>query len=172
MSFWSKFARSGRPPAIADIYRAPAHLIRRCHQISVAIFAEHLGSYTLTPIQYASLMAIHDRPGMEQGILGQVIAIDRSTIGSVVRSLEIKGYVERRTPSDNMRVKQLWLTQNGERLLLRTVSDIASVQQKILSPLSPSEQRQFMALLSKLVDTNNESSRAPLRRQNDVDARR
>ena len=39
---------------------------------------------------------------------------------------------------------------------------VVSAQQRILEPLAPAEREAFCELLRKLVDLNNERSRAPL----------
>jgi MarR family transcriptional regulator, lower aerobic nicotinate degradation pathway regulator len=155
--------KSGKPPSLREVYAAPAHLIRRCHQISVSLFAEELGEYGLTPIQYAAMLAVRDKPGIDQRGLGRTIAIDRSTIATVVKSLEARLLVRRITPPDDLRVKRLYISQDGEALLSRTVEEISRVQQRLLAPLTEAEQDLFMSLLARLVDVNNRFSRAPLR---------
>lgn len=166
MTVWEKISKAGKPPTIKDIYMAPAHLIRRCHQIAVALFADELGEYGLTPVQYASLLAIRDHPGIDQRGLGNVIAIDRSTITNVLKGLESRSLIRRLTPSENLRTKQLFITSGGEHLLARTITQISRVQQRILAPLSARDQDVFMRLLSRLVHVNNEFSRVPLRERN------
>ena len=45
-----------------DFEHAPGHLIRRAHQLSVAIFMEETGGGDMTPVQFAILNAlIEDR---------------------------------------------------------------------------------------------------------------
>ena len=39
-----------------DFRRAPGHLVRRAHQRSVAIFAEEMARFDVTPVQFAILM--------------------------------------------------------------------------------------------------------------------
>lgn len=163
MSIWQKLAKTGKPPSINDIYRAPGHLIRRCQQISVSIFIDELGEHDLTPMQYASLLAIHDYPGVDQRGLGNIIAVDRSTITTVLKGLEARKLIERVVPPENLRIKQLYITQAGERLLLDTVKEISRVQERILAPLSTKEQKTLIDLLSRLVHLNNDLSRVPLK---------
>ncbi|WP_369856767.1 MarR family winged helix-turn-helix transcriptional regulator [Candidatus Thalassolituus haligoni] len=163
VKFWDNISVSGEPPEIAAIYMAPAHLIRRSHQISVALFADELGKYGLTSVQYASLLAIRDHGGIDQRGLGNIVAIDRSTVATMLKGLENKGLVRRLTPPENLRVKQLYITDAGNKLLRKTVEQISRIQQRLLAPLSAEEQDVFMALLSKLVHVNNKFSRVPLK---------
>ncbi|NTF34228.1 MarR family winged helix-turn-helix transcriptional regulator [Rhizobium skierniewicense] len=162
MAFWDGARGGEAPPRIDDIYESPAHLIRRCQQISVSLFMEELGELDLTPIQYASLLAIRDQPDIDQRSLSKIIAIDRSTVGTVLRTLEVKGLIERAVPSDNQRIKTARISQEGERVLVDTSDRIAAVQRRLLKPLDVHDQKVFLSLLSKLVSVNNIHSRAPL----------
>lgn len=161
MQFWET-AQVLDPPAIEDIYASPGHLIRRSHQISVSLFAEELGELGLTPVQYASLLAIRDRPNIDQRSLGRLIAIDRSTIGTLLKGLEKRGLIERHTPANDKRAKALIITPAGEALLNSTIEGIGRVQSRLLAPLTKQEQQSFLKLITKLVELNNDQSRAPL----------
>ena len=147
---------------LQDIYLAPGHLIRRAQQIAVAVFNEEFEGWDVTSVQYATLIAIRDRPGMEQRTLVNYIAIDRSTVGTLLKGLETRKLISRITPKDDQRTKQLFIKPAGERLLDDTREHIFRVQERILAPLGR-DRRVFMEQLTKLVDLNNKLSRAPLR---------
>jgi MarR family transcriptional regulator, lower aerobic nicotinate degradation pathway regulator len=169
-----KTSRLLPPMKLSDVYLAPGHLIRRSQQIAVAIFFEEFEGYDVTPIQYAALVAVRDRPGMDQRTLVDQIAIDRSTIGSMLKTLESRGLIRRVTPKDNQRVKQLFIAESGDRLLQSTREHIYRVQERILAPLNAKQRKLFTQLLSRLVHINNELSRAPLKimlRQQDAKER-
>jgi DNA-binding MarR family transcriptional regulator len=146
-----------------DAYRGPGHLIRRLQQIAVAIFMDEFKNYEITPVQYIALVAVRDRPGLEQQSVADLIAIDRSSAGRVFLFLEEQGYVQRVTPKNNRRTKQIFVTPSGARLLAICSKLIRRAEERILKVLDAQEQRQFMQLLVKLVDVNNTLSRAPLR---------
>nr|NLR88199.1 MarR family transcriptional regulator [Rhizobium sp. P28RR-XV] len=148
---------------IADVYAAPGHLIRRAQQIAVAIFFDEFRDWDVTPVQFAALVAIKDRPGMDQRTLVNCIAIDRSTVGSMLRVLEERRMISRVTPKENMRIKRLYIEPAGEKILDETRDAIRRAQERILAPLKADEQEIFMKYLARIVDLNNELSRAPLR---------
>src|SRR5260370_16747132 len=102
---------------LSDVYVAPGPLIRRSQQIAVAIFFEEFEGYDVTPVQYAALIAIRERPGMDQRTLVDQIAIDRSTIGSMLKTLESRGLIRRLTPKTKHRLKQLFITRPAYRFL-------------------------------------------------------
>ncbi len=148
---------------LPDIYKAQGHLMRRAQQIAVAIFFEEFEGWDVTSVQYAALVAIRDKPGMDQRTLVNYIAIDRSTIVSMSKGLEERKLIYRVTPKENRRIKKLFIKRAGERLLNDTRSSIMRVQERILDPLNKTDQTAFMELLTRLVKLNNELSRAPLR---------
>jgi DNA-binding MarR family transcriptional regulator len=145
------------------VYTKPGYLFRRMQQIAVAIFVEECRAYDLTPVQYAALVAIRTHPGIDATRLSAVIAFDRSTLGSVIERLEAKSYIERKPAREDKRVKLLHLTKKGSALLRNIVPLVDRAQARMLQPLRQPDRKTLLALLTQLVDLNNEASRVPLR---------
>jgi DNA-binding MarR family transcriptional regulator len=145
------------------VYTKPGYLFRRMQQIAVAIFVEECKAYDLTPVQYAALVAIRTHPGIDATRLSAVIAFDRSTLGNVIERLEAKQFIERKPSREDRRVKLLYLTEAGVTLLRDIMPSVDRAQARMLQPLKPADRKTLMALLTQLVDLNNESSRVPLR---------
>lgn len=138
----------------------PGHLVRRLHQICVAVFLDAAKDYNLTHVQFAALMAVQRFTGIDQTRMGKLIALDRQTTSNVLTRLADKGLVERRRK--DKRTNALYLTGGGRALIDAMQSRIQGIDDVILQPLSHSERHTFMTLLKKLVGDNNELSRAPL----------
>jgi MarR family transcriptional regulator, lower aerobic nicotinate degradation pathway regulator len=149
------------PISMDAVYTKPGYLFRRMQQIAVAIFVEECRA--LTPVQYAALVAIRTHPGIDATRLSAVIAFDRSTLGNVIERLETKAWVERKSSRDDKRVKLLYLTKAGEALLRDIMPSVDRAQARMLQPLKPADRRTLLALMTQLVDLNNEASRVPLR---------
>lgn len=147
-----------------DFHTMPGHLIRRAHQISVAIFMEECAAHNVTPVQYACLSEIARQPGVDATRLAAAVAFDRSTLGNVLERLETKGWVDRRPSPEDRRVKLLHITQAGEDLLQAIEPAVVATQKKLLKPLSAADRKLFMRLISEMVEGNNDVSRAPLGR--------
>jgi MarR family transcriptional regulator, lower aerobic nicotinate degradation pathway regulator len=145
------------------VYTKPGYLFRRMQQIAVAIFVEECSEFDLTPVQYAALVAIRTHPGIDATRLSAVIAFDRSTLGNVIERLEVKRLIERKPAAQDKRVKLLYLTKAGTSLLRDIMPAVDRAQARMLQPLKPADRKSLMALLSQLVDLNNEASRVPLR---------
>jgi len=151
------------PVTMDAVYTKPGYLFRRMQQIAVAIFVEECRAYDLTPVQYAALVAIRTHPGIDATRLSAVIAFDRSTLGNVIERLEAKQHIERKSGRDDKRVKLLHLTKKGAALLRDIMPSVDRAQARMLQPLKPADRKTLLALLTLLVDLNNEASRVPLR---------
>ena len=161
----SKPAPAPKPTSITmdAVYTAPGYLFRRMQQIAVAIFVEECRAFELTPVQYAALVAIHTHPGIDATRLSAVIAFDRSTLGNVIERLQTKSHIERKPSPEDKRVKLLYLTKSGTALLREIIAAVDRAQARMLEPLKPADRKTLLALLTQLVDLNNEASRVPLR---------
>lgn len=148
---------------LKDIYARPGHLFRRAQQIATAIFIEECAGLDLTPLQYDALTAIGMQPGIDATRLGELIACDRSTLGTLLERLEASDQVVRHASAHDRRVKVLYLTPQGNALLREARAAVERAQARILAPLTPGEQWQFMRLLEQVVTLNNAHSRAPLK---------
>ena len=151
------------PITMDAVYTAPGYLFRRMQQIAVSIFVEECRAFDLTPVQYAALVAIHTHPGIDATRLSAVIAFDRSTLGNVIERLEAKELIGRKPSPGDKRVKLLTLTKSGAALLRAIMPSVDRAQARMLRPLKATDRKTLMALLTQLVDLNNESSRVPLR---------
>ena len=150
-----------RADALAmDLYDQPGHLIRRAQQIAVSMFFEALGR-DVTPVQYAMLRMLQERPGIDQVTLAQEVALDTSTTAEIAARLEAKGWIVRELMA--RRQRRLLLTPEGEAVLQRLVPGLAAMNDQLLARLDAAEREDFMRLLRKFVQLNNEQSRAPMR---------
>ena len=131
------------PITMDAVYSAPGYLFRRMQQIAVSIFVEECRAFDLTPVQYAALVAIHTHPGIER--------------------LESKALIERKPSREDKRVKLLHLTRSGAAVLRDIMPSVERAQVRMLQPLKPADRKTLLALLTQLVDLNNEASRVPLR---------
>lgn len=148
---------------LEDLHVMPGHLIRRAQQIAVAIFIEECAAFDLTPVQYATLVAIRENEGIDATRLSAIVALDRSTLGNVLERLETRGLVLRYASADDKRVKLLKVSPAGRVLVKKAQGAALRAQERILAPLQPKDRHTLMSLLSQLVELNNDASRAPQR---------
>lgn len=147
----------------SDVQTAPGHLLRRFQQIAVSMFLKECRDLDLTPLQFATLAALSDAPPLDQAKLGGLVALDRTTIGVVVRKLEERGMVTRTTSTEDRRSKMIRITSAGTAVLHEAVPHVAQLQDHLLAPLEVAERAQLVDLMRRVVEAHNDESRAPLR---------
>ncbi len=134
-----------------DFKHAPGYLIRRAHQLSIAIFMDETVEFEVTSIQFAILNVLIDTPGIDQVTLATRVVLDAATSGAVIFRLEAKGWVRRNLDPVDHRRKRIWITPEGEIAAQKMKRDVSRVQKRLLSPLDQVEQTQFLTLINKLV---------------------
>lgn len=155
---------AGRSPAHArDIWGRPGFLVRRLHQIHVAMFLEEVAGGEITPIQYGLLSILSTRPGIDQFTLGEELGLDAANVTGILRRLESRGWVRRVVDRENRRRKLCLVTDAGEAFLQAHDSQMRASQRRLLAPLSADERDTFLRLLYQLVQGNNERGRTALR---------
>lgn len=139
----------------------PGHLIRRLHQIHVAIFLEECEQHNLTPVQFGVLTVLGDDAVRDQVTIAQMIGVDRNTAADVIRRLANRGLLTRPENVKDKRTKLAKITELGKQLVKDVEPGMISAQLKLTSVLSEDEYSQFMRLALKLVNANDHNSRAP-----------
>lgn len=150
---------------MSEFFDMAGHLVRRLHQISVAVFAERMteAGIALTPVQFAALSAISERPGVDQATLAAVVAYDRATLGGVVDRLHQKGLIARQVGTSDRRARVLSLTEAGQTLLAAARPTVTALQDEILSGLDGQERAALIELLKKATRTGAVAAAAPSR---------
>lgn len=145
------------PSSSTALNALPGHLVRRLHQVSVAIFSEELQALGLTPLQFAVLNEVSRHPGLDQRSLARRVALDASTTGGVVDRLEARGALRRQLSAEDRRVRLLHLTDAGLDLLAQATPPVQRVQERLLAPLSVAQHKQLLSLLNALLQGHQDA---------------
>jgi DNA-binding MarR family transcriptional regulator len=143
--------------------RRPGFLIRRLHQIHLALFVEECGSFNVTPVQYSLMTVLAERPGLEQLDLANEIGVDRSTIGDVLIRMERRGLVRRRVSAGDRRAKLVQLTAKGAKIHRAMARAVQRTHDRTLDALPTRNRKDFLRDLARLVEINNHIGRARMR---------
>lgn len=145
------------------MWSRPGYLIRRLHQIHVALFLEECKDAQLTPVQYGLLTALAFRGELDQGSLAEELGLDRTTAAEVLTRLESRGLVARRANPRDRRAKLTRITRKGRSVTTKMFASMQRAQDRLCAPLSQKERDVFMATLIRLIEVNNEYGRGALR---------
>ena len=141
----------------------PGFLIRRLHQIHLALFAEECAPFGVTPVQFSIMTVAGAQPGLEQVALAQEVGVDRTTLTNVLTRLERRGLIARAAVASDRRVKRVTLTEDGRATLDRMQGAAERAHARTIEALAPTERAAFLEALRGLVNAGNGYGRAPMR---------
>jgi DNA-binding MarR family transcriptional regulator len=148
------------------IWTRPGFLIRRLHQIHVAIFLKECADEQVTAIQWGIMTIVAANPGVGHVEIGEELGLDRSNVANVVKRLTRRGLLKQTTSRLDRRKKNIAITAAGRKLMQAFEPKAWRAQRKALNSLDENERRTFMALLLRVVENNNDLSRVPVRLEN------
>lgn len=151
-----------RPTPHTSIWERPGFLVRRLHQIHVAMFLKALSEENVTPIQYGLLSILLDQPGLDQLSVAKELGIDRANVGDILKRLEHRKLLTRVVDPSDKRRKICLPTRDGVAFVNKYRKNMQQTQVQLLEPLSREERKTFMTLLRRLVGENNDIGRATL----------
>jgi DNA-binding MarR family transcriptional regulator len=106
----------------------------------------------LRSYHYRLLAGLQEWGPMSQAELGRTTGIDRSDVTAALTELESRHLVERSVDPDHKRRNIVTITADGVEQLLELDNVIDGIQDEFLTPLTDAQRRQFIALMSRLVD--------------------
>lgn len=148
---------------VEQLLEMPGNLLRRCHQIAVAVFLDECQAFDLTPPQYVTLTTLATHGALDKATIGGVAALDRTTVAVVIKNLQDRGFVATRASEHDRRSTLNEITPTGLDTLRAVQEAAARAQERMLAPLSTEERGEFIRLLGKMANENNLLSRAPHR---------
>lgn len=148
---------------LTDLWNRPGYLVRRLHQIQVAMFLEECEEFNITPVQFGVLTVLHDESPLDQGTIATQLGVDRNTVADVIRRLERRGLLERLEAVIDRRTKPARITSEGKAFVNAVQPAMERAQRRFIGALPEGDQIRLMELMRQLVQENNEAGRAPLR---------
>ncbi len=152
-----------QPGGISDLWSRPGFLIRRLHQLHVAIFLEECRVFNVTPVQYAVLSVLYRASDLDQISVAGAVGIDRNNAADVIRRLERRGFLERIPSPRDRRSRLARISDSGRTFVEEVHEAMERSQRRLTRGLTEQETDQFLNLLQKVMRNNNEAGRAPLR---------
>jgi len=138
----------------------PGYLIRRLHQIHVALFQEKCAAFEITPLQYSLLTALAKRGTADQTTLAADIALDRTTTTGALKRLQSRRFVDRSTARHDRRSQLCRLTKKGSALLKKMEKPARTAHLDTIADLSKADQKRFVAMMQKIVSARHSGATA------------
>ncbi len=148
---------------LVSLRARPGFLVRRLHQIGVAIFADEMAELELTPVQFGAMSIVGMKPGIDQSALGEELGTDRANTTDVINRLVNNGYVLRAVAPNDRRMRSVYLTDRGREVVIEANGRLKNVRTRFLSPLDAADREIFLDLMMELIEGNNSLGRAAWR---------
>ncbi len=158
VSFGSMMRMDGsHGPRVSPIRDRFGLLLKHARERLASLSAPALEPFGITGRELAVLTAVAEGSPPSQLEAAQRLAIDRTTMVTLIDSLEAKGLVERRPDAADRRRNIVALTAEGERCLVEASKATDEAEGAFLAPLAASERDRLREMLQVLI----ENSEAP-----------
>jgi DNA-binding MarR family transcriptional regulator len=135
--------------------RAPSTLGFLLSQVGVYAsrrFAQRIAALDLHPPLFRVLNVVDAAEGQSQQAIGEAIQAPASRMVAIVDELEQRGLVERRPHPSDRRIRALYLTGEGRKLLARGRKIAMEHEEELTRGMSPADRKRLIALLQKVVE--------------------
>lgn len=143
-----------------DLNEYIGFLFRRSQQAHVSVWSTEVSAET-TSVQFGVLNALAREPGSSQRALGDVLDLDRTTIGEVAGRLEQRGLIVRKRDDGDRRRNVLDLTDAGRAELELLLPRSRRVDQVLTSSLSAHDREHLRSLLIRALGSAPAPDRDP-----------
>jgi DNA-binding MarR family transcriptional regulator len=142
----------GRGPA--RLKGRPTWLISRAYARSSGLLNAGFEAHGsgLRSYHYRLLAALEEWGPASQADLGRSTGIDRSDVTAALAELESRKLIERTVDPGHKRRNIVTLTPEGVEQLRDLDTVVDTVQDELLAPLTATQRRQFITLISRLLD--------------------
>jgi MarR family transcriptional regulator, lower aerobic nicotinate degradation pathway regulator len=141
----------GRVPA--RLKDRPTWLISRAYARSSGLLNAGFEAHGsgLRGYHYRLLAALDEWGPASQADLGRSTGIDRSDVTAALAELESGNLIERTVDPENRRRNIVTLTPEGAGRLHELDIVVGAIQDELLAPLTTTQRRQFITLISRLL---------------------
>ena len=132
--------------AVSSIYRA-------ANAIRMHVTNEVLRPYEITWTGFVVLWVVWIWDGLETRRAAEAAAISKATLTGVVKTLEARGWIEKRGRTDDRRLVELYLTDSGKALMKELYPRFNAVEAQVVGGLSSKRKHDMVTSLRTIITT-------------------
>jgi DNA-binding MarR family transcriptional regulator len=132
--------------------RGAAFLLAQLGAHASQRFADRVQELGLSPAEVGLLRMIAGQQGRSQQSVAVELGVVPSRVVVLIDNLSRKGLVERRTGSTDRRHHELFLTVEGEQVMVKMRSIARAHDDDLLTALDPEEREHLAGLLRRIAD--------------------
>ncbi len=128
------------------------YTLRRAQVAMFRDFTRREPGLDVTPGQFSLLTLIAANPGISQGALARVHRLDKSTLSPAVDKLAQDGLIRRERALADRRFYTLNLTDEGVRMLERTIAMVERQERAMAEAIEPAEAAILIDMLRRVAE--------------------
>ncbi len=130
--------------AVSSIYRA-------ANAVRTYVTNEVLRPADITWTGFVVMWVVWIWDGMETRHAAEAAAISKATLTGVVKTLEARGWIEKRGREDDRRLVELYLTDSGKELMEELYPKFNAIESRVVRNISANRQRALTKSLRDIV---------------------
>jgi DNA-binding MarR family transcriptional regulator len=112
-------------------------------------FEENSRRFGQAPRYYGLLGLIETNPGLSQTQLAESLHLVRASLVPILDKLSADGLVERRSDVNDNRIRRIWLTPKGKKLMAKLNIAAQQHESRMMAGFSKQEKETFLQLLRR-----------------------
>lgn len=136
--------------SLGVLRRLVGYHMRRASGVIGEDFARALQGTGMRQVLFGMLSIVQANPGINQGMVGRMLGIQRANMVGPVNELVERGWLDRQVDANDRRAFSLSLTKAGEKMFAQALDRIRAHEDRLLSDFSVAERAQLIDLLSRL----------------------
>ncbi|WP_316860504.1 MarR family transcriptional regulator [uncultured Cohaesibacter sp.] len=130
------------------------YLINHMARLFSRGLTERIKALGLTVGTFPALLELWETEGLTQKQLVERLGIEQATMANTLMRMERDGLILRKADSSDGRVQRVWLTDRARSLRDPAIAAAIEENASKLVGLSKEEQQQFIALMQRVIETN------------------
>jgi DNA-binding MarR family transcriptional regulator len=123
---------------------------RRAALVVIGEFLERMAPFDLRVVDFSVLTLIGHNPGITSRQLCHALAILPPNVVGMIKQLEKRGLVEKRSHPSDRRAQGLYLTATGFKLQAESQAVVAALESEAVTHLTETERDTLIGLLRKV----------------------
>ena len=146
-----------------DLATSLGYLLKQASTALRAAMEEVLRPLGMSVTHYACLELLAQRPGLSNSELARGAFVTRQSMNVLLKALERNGHVTRPAGAPVGKVLPTRLTPRGRRSLAKATVAVRSVEVRLMSGLTETEQADAFRMLQSMIDSLRDGRRSVTR---------
>ena len=141
-----------RAPVVepSELTESVSYRIRLLQIAAYKSFENVVSGHGSAPRYFGMLKIVEANPDITQARLAEALFLDRSSLVPILVALSREGWIERRPSPEDKRVRQVYLTGDGQVRLARLEREVIQHETMMTTGLNTDEKAELLRLLDRI----------------------